>query len=301
MDKSYRRPSLVWPLILIGAGVLFLLQNFNLLPPGTLAALIQLWPILLILLGLDMLIGRRSTLGAVVMLLIGVLVVAGALTWAALRANRLPLAQTQALIQSMREVDSATITLDFKVGDLTVSALNDSVYLMEGTAQNGSGESVQQRYAVAGSTGQLKLTQLQSALVIPFLAVNDPRTVWDIHLSPQLPLTLDVDTGVGRARLDLSELQLTELNLNTGVGQTEVIFPGAGAMRASLNTGVGEVTITLPENLPTRLTIDSGLTSVRVPSRFARSGDVYTTADFSTTEAYLELALDAGVGSVTVK
>jgi hypothetical protein len=112
---------------------------------------------------------------------------------------------------------------------------------------------------------------------------------------------LDVDTGVGSAALDLSKLSLTNLTLDTGVGQTTVIFPDSGVMRADLSTGVGEVILTIPEGLPARITVNSGLTSLNIPARFAQSGEVYSTTNFSTTGDYLEVRLEAGVGSVTIQ
>lgn len=295
------RPSFFWPLAFIGAGVLLLLQNLNLLPAGTLAALVQLWPVFLILLGLDMLVGRRSTWGAALMLLISILVVAGALTWAALRATSQTAAGPQSIVQYPYEAESAKIIVDFQVGELSIAALGDSLNLMEGETRIGLGETLKQEYAVAENVGRLTLIQQSSAVLVPFIGSQAAPTVWTIRLSPKFPLTLDVDTGVGEATLDLSELLLTDLTLDTGVGQTNVTFPDSGAMRADLSTGVGEVSVTIPEGLPARITVNSGLTSINIPARFAQSGEVYTTANFSTTGDYLELTLDAGVGSVIVR
>lgn len=295
------RPSFLWPLALIGGGALLLLQNFNLLPPGTLAALVQLWPIFLVLLGLDMLIGRRSTWGAALMLLISILVVTGALVWAALRATHYTASGPQPIVQYPYEAESARVIVNFRVGELALSALSDSLNLMEGEAQNGPGETLTQAYAVAENVGQLTLTQQHSAVLGPFLSGQITPTQWLIRLSPKFPLELDIDTGVGSARLDLTGLSLTELTLDTGVGQTSVIFPDHGAMQADLSTGVGEVILTIPENLPTRITVNSGLTSLNIPARFAQAGDIYTTTNFSTTGDYLEVRLDAGVGSVTIQ
>ena len=154
---------------------------------------------------------------------------------------------------------------------------------------------------MAENMGQLTLVQQHSAVLGPFLSGQITPTQWLLRLSPKFPLILDVDTGVGSATLDLSGLPLTNLTLDTGVGQTTVIFPASGAMLADINTGVGEVILTIPEGLPARITVNSGLTSLNIPARFAQSDDVYTSANFSTTGDYLDLKLDAGVGSVTIQ
>lgn len=299
--NSARRPRLLWPLLLVGLGVMLLLQNFNLLPPGTWQALTQLWPVLLILIGLDMLVGRRSWGGAVLVLLLGALLVAAALTWAALRANAQPSGEPQAIIQTVGEARESEVNLDFGVGELNVFALTDSAYLMEGRLQHGPGESLKQSYSVEDGVGTLTLDQVQNTILLPFLAGPGARTHWEVRLTDDMPLSLGVDTGVGEAALDLSGLQLKALNLDTGVGKTTVIFPDSGTIRATISTGVGEVILAIPEDLPARLTVDSGLTTVNFPSRFARNGEVYTTAEFTTNGNYLDLELDTGVGSVTIK
>ena len=300
MQNSSRRPGLFWPLLLIGLGVLWLLQNFGLLPARMWLALAQLWPVLLILLGLDMLIGRRSTAGAVVVLLLGALVVAGSLTWAALQASRLPAGEAQSVRQSMGDVKQLAVKLDLGVGNLDVSTLVDSGYLMEGEVRDGPGTSTQKSYFIQDGVGRLMLAQKQSPLFAPFAASN-ASTRWAIRLYPDKPLALEVNTGVGTANLDLSGLSLTTFDLNTGVGQTRVSFPAGGSVQAKVTSGIGEVILTIPPDLPARITVQSGISRVHLPARFSRAGDVYTSPGFSTDGPHLDLELTAGIGSVTVQ
>ncbi len=58
-----RGPDLFWPIILIGAGVIFLLANLGIIPSNPWPLIWNLWPVILIVIGLDILLGRRSLLG----------------------------------------------------------------------------------------------------------------------------------------------------------------------------------------------------------------------------------------------
>ena len=62
MSSQPRYRSLFWPMILIGVGLVWFLSNIGAIPSFNPLALINLWPLLLIALGLDLLIGRRSPL-----------------------------------------------------------------------------------------------------------------------------------------------------------------------------------------------------------------------------------------------
>ena len=301
--KNHRQPiSLFWPLLLIGGGVLLLLQNLGRLPPGVWGALVPLWPVLLVVLGLDMLLGRRTRWGGVLVTLAGVLLVAGALTWAALRASTLTGGENQALIQTPLGAEIAEVKLSVGLGDLELAALGPSQSLMEGTVVNGAGDRVVQSYALLGGVGKLELAQARNALLAPFLANrSDEPARWSIRLSGDYPLALDVRTGVGQANLDLASLRLNRLDLTTGVGQTRVTFPAGRGITARLRAGLGEVQLTLPPEVPARIRVTSGLTKVLIPARFAQAGNVFTTPGFSPAGVYLDLEIEAGLGSITVK
>src|SRR6267378_6666447 len=58
------RRGLFWPLLLITIGLVFLLVNFGFIPGVTALSLFHLWPLLLILAGVDIAIGRRWPLAA---------------------------------------------------------------------------------------------------------------------------------------------------------------------------------------------------------------------------------------------
>jgi hypothetical protein len=299
MKRSYLSPNLFWPFLLISLGGLLLLQVLGLLPVGLWEVLIRLWPLLLIALGLDMLIGHRSRGRALLVLFLSSLLLIAALLLAALRANLAPAGQTQPIIQSTHGVERAEVTIDFKSGELNLSALGGSVYLMEGQLTHGPLESLQQRYLVKEGVGRLNLLQQQDLLIIPFVKES---AQWDVHLTPDLPLTLDVRANRDNMNLDLSGLpHLTDLNLRTGEGAARVIFSVEASLRASLKTGDGAVTLTIPTDLPTRLTVNSDSTRLFAPPRFSRVGRVYTTQNFSTAGPYLDLEVEGEGGEVNVQ
>ena len=61
MEGEFRRGGLVGPIILIGLGVVFLLNNLGFLEWSVWDVLLRTWPLLLIAWGIDLLIVRRTT------------------------------------------------------------------------------------------------------------------------------------------------------------------------------------------------------------------------------------------------
>ena len=65
--RRYRYRSLFWPLVLIGAGVIWLLYSLDVISASNLAVLGLVWPVLVIGIGVDLLLGHRSpAAGAIV-------------------------------------------------------------------------------------------------------------------------------------------------------------------------------------------------------------------------------------------
>ena len=75
-ERQRARPSLVWPVILITAGVLWLLST-----TGTMEIdwwrLLRLWPVLLILGGIEIILGGRSLLANLLVAIVTVAVAVG--------------------------------------------------------------------------------------------------------------------------------------------------------------------------------------------------------------------------------
>ena len=59
MPRQRRRGGVVWPLILIFIGGVFLLENTGYLPPNFWMNLWRLWPLVLVLVGIELLFASR--------------------------------------------------------------------------------------------------------------------------------------------------------------------------------------------------------------------------------------------------
>ncbi|HWQ82968.1 MAG TPA: DUF5668 domain-containing protein [Anaerolineales bacterium] len=66
-----REINLVWPMILIGIGLIFLLTNLGIVSGSVWEWVGTLWPVFLILIGLESILNRRGLVGATVMICLG--------------------------------------------------------------------------------------------------------------------------------------------------------------------------------------------------------------------------------------
>ncbi len=126
---------------------------------------------------------------------------------------------------------------------------------------------------------------------------------WDLGLSGDIPLALDLETGANDTRLELGELQVTDLRLKTGASSTEVALPArAGFTRVKVESGAAAVTIRVPEGVAARVRVEGALSGTDVDTRrFPQMGDVYQSPDYEAAANKAEIEATAAVGSVTVR
>lgn len=297
-----RRGGFVWPLILISAGVIFLLNNMGLLSWNVWDGLWRMWPVLLIAIGLDILFGRRSGIGSLIALVLIVAVIGGAVWFAATQVPFLTgqTLTTNQIAQQLGDATSADVQINFSVGSLRIGALRDSGNLIEGTIGAGPGETITSDYHVDGSVARYQLKS-QGAPFVPF----GPRRYdqsWRLDLSSSVPMALRVSTGVGEASLDLSGLKVTDLNVSSGVGQTQIQLPAQGQLRARVSGGIGQVIVTIPEGMAARIHGSAGLGGLTVSSRFlSQGGGQYVSANYATAQDRIDLDVSGGIGQVVVR
>ena len=299
---EYRHRGVVGPLILITIGVLFLLANMGMLPLSFWEIGFRFWPLILILIGLEILIGRRSALGALAIVVLWVALVGGVL-WLAFAQGGgiLPSAvgTSEQLSQPLQDIKSATVNLNIGFSNTTLNSLgSDSGDLMKGTFRHAEGTRVVKSYQVVGNDGRLGLKEEGTNFILGGSSVSR----WELGLNPAVPIVLNVNGGIGTATLDLSALNVTSLSIDTGIGSLNVTTPKTGAVTMRLNGGVGSATVTIPQGVAARIRVDGGLGGIHVDqARFPKIGDTYQSADYASATNKMDIEVDGGVGSINIR
>jgi hypothetical protein len=295
-----RRGGLVGPAIVIALGVLFLLNNLGYLGRGVWGTLVRLWPDLLIAVGLDLLVGRRSILGSALVVLLVLAALAGAIWWTGYWMPAGMAITNETVSQPLGAARRADIDIAIGAGRLYLGSLAESDNLIEGTIARASTEQAVQDFAMDGDSAVFKLRS-RAAWPFPFGERRGERVEWNLRASPAIPLRLHIDTGAGQATLDLARLQIADLDVNIGVGQTTLTLPQQGQVRARINGGVGETVVIIPAGMAARIEATTGLGQVQVIGNYQREGKVYTTAGYDSAANRVDLAVSGGVGSITVR
>lgn len=298
-ERDSRRGGLVGPVILIGLGVVFLLNNLGIVSWSVWEVLLRLWPILLIAAGLDLILGRRSIWGSVLALVL-TFAVLGAALWLSGTdvAGRAP--RSEQIVQPLADVEQAELTIDPAVGRLDIRAASDSRNLVEGTVDLGRGEELTQDVVIQNETAAFTL-RTQRTSFGPFTTGWAGERVWDLQISPKIPVRLEADLGLGEMDLDLSGLTLEALQAELGLGQLIVTLPEEGRFDAQIEGAIGQTIVVIPEDLAARVRLDTGLTARELPDDYRCTDDVCTSSAYETADHRVDLEVSQAIGNLVIR
>jgi hypothetical protein len=126
---------------------------------------------------------------------------------------------------------------------------------------------------------------------------------WNMGLSSEVPLDLEMETGAGTIEVDLSGLRVTELHLKTGASSSKLVLPAnAGYTKVEVEGGAASVSIRVPAGVAARIIGQGGASSMNVDrNRFPPTGERYQSADYETATNRVDIWSRMGAGSVAVR
>ncbi len=237
--------------------------------------------------------------------------------------------QITSLSEEIRGATSANITLNFGAGICTLKALNGSDNLLEADLTYfGDVE-----FEVSGDAERtIKLGQKDVKLGRVIKNNKRDKVRWEVRLTPDIPLMLNINTPVGESAMDLSGLNIAELtykggvgehtltlahstapyhaNVNTGVGKTHIHIPQNTSVNLQIRGGVGETVVFVPEGTAVHLTASHGLGDMRIPDDLERlSGrggavgktGVWQSSDYANAPQKVTIHYNGGVGEFCVE
>ena len=326
-----RRPSLFGPLLLIGLGVLLLFDQFGYLDLNFWTLLGRFWPVLLILAGVDLLLGRRSAISAILGVVIPLLLIGG-LFWLVF-SGRLtdltvgrddPRLIRESVEYPLEDLEEADVHLDLGSWRTIIRPLDDSDKLIDADIVT-YGE-LDFQSSETGARADISMGT-HSSRSSGFFSWNSGDDDWRISLSPQVILDLELDCGSGSGDYDLRDLDLRnlvldggsgsfdlflpdgramEVEIDVGSGSMDLILPDRGTAELAIEGGTGSTHIVLPDSMAARVELDSGSGSFNPSTRFQlvsgerRDDGVWETQDYADAENRILIVIEQGSGSVRI-
>jgi len=303
------RRGVFWPLLLIALGIVFLLANFGFIAGVSWLAILSLWPLLLILIGLDVAFGRRWPLAA---LAAEVLVIAAGLALVASSpgagvgiftfgngggggATDVNLVRTSAT--------SAALTINGGAGRYHVSG--GATDLVTAHSQNAD---LRLRASERGGRADVRIDQTGPQGIFR----GGGSTDIEVRIASDVPTSFNMNAGAGEFDVDLSDVRVTDARINTGASTTRLVLPRpAGDVPVRIGAGASTVVITVPEGVEAQVSTSGGLLTLRSDnSRLGQGGGTggcvacgssVQTSGYATAKDRVSISISAGASSIVVR
>ena len=302
-STKYRRPGFsLFGLLLVAFGALLLLTVTGVAGLGVWFELARYWPVLLILIGLKLILAPRAPLVgmAVVSLAVVATIVAA---WIPLSIERSDDLVHIAYWTPLENTETLELGMGFTSGRVTLRSDASADRLFAADFNKRPAEVIHDH---SGRFSKIYLSTDGFSVEYSDDDGTDGYTLtgfadWDLMVSPDVALDLEILAGAAYLDLDLTNLNVRRVFVGAGASQVRIRLPDAGRTRVEIEVGAADIEITVPRGVAARIANDSFLNFTSIDSdRFPKSGGEHRSPDYSTAENRVDIEIGAGAASVTV-
>jgi cell wall-active antibiotic response 4TMS protein YvqF len=302
------RRGVFWPLLFISVGLIFLLSNFGIISGVSWLAIASLWPLLLILIGLDIAFARRWPLPTLVA---EVAVIAAGLALVAYSPNLSP-----GIFVFGRDgpgVTDVTVPRGSATElSLTLDAGATRAYRVSGGATDlveahSANPDLQVR--TSGTTrATVRLGQVSGN---GFLRPVNSADI-QVRVASDVPTSLTINVGAGEFDIDLADVRTTDARVNVGASSMRFVLPKpSGDVPVRMSAGASNIVVTVPDGVEARISTSGGLLSLRSDNTRLGSaggsggcvacGSSVETSGYSAARDRVTVTISAGASSIVVR
>ena len=297
-----RRGFSLFGLLLVAFGTLLLLTVSGVAGLGVWFELASYWPVLLILIGIKMILAPRAPLVGMALVSLAIAATIAA-AWVPLSVERQDEAPRIAYSTPLDNTETFELGMGFISGRVALR----------------SDPSADRLFAVDFNQRPAKVIHDHTGRFSKIYLSTDGFSVdysddagangytltgladWDLMISPDVALDLDIRAGAADLDLDLTHLNVRRVFVGAGASQVRIRLPDSGRTFVEIEAGAADIEITVPRGVAARIANDSFLNFTSIDSgRFPKTGGEHRSPDYSTAENRVDIEIGAGAASVTV-
>lgn len=301
--------NVIWGLILVIIGALFILKNLDIIYFSW-YSIWKLWPMILVLIGVAILPVKDS-----VKIILTVIVLAGAVffllsfpshrTWNNNwnfrfdRDEKCEDNEPHKIDQKIFEAFDTAITevdliFDAAAGNFKISRVTDDLFEFERDGNLG-----RYNYSIKDLDYKREIKiELEEGRIIS----GDFKNRVEMKLNPIPVWDINVDVGAANIDLDLTSFKVSKLDIDGGASSIDIKFGNLlDDCRIKINSGASAINIRVPEEFACEVNTNTVLSSKDLQGFNKISNDTYVTPDFSEKEKNLVIDIEAAVSSLNVE
>lgn len=303
MSNNYEKNKgfSITAVFLILLGVIFLLNNFGVLSWNLWQNVWKFWPVLLILFGVEIVLGRASSPKSFGLLLVLIFLVPIVLVLNPLTGN--PLARKSIQFQEpLGNLTKAEFNFRLPSANLNFKAADANSTDLLKAKINYSQILPKPKLTENRHFGEVSYTIDQENLKnLPFS--NNIGNSGEVKLSWAIPLDLAVKSSTGVYKLDLKGLRVVNLDIQTTAGGITILFAKDFSTKVFLKTEASVVSLNIPKEVGSKLTLNSKIKTLNIDQTSFKkvSGNTYQSNNFDQQQNKVQIEITGAASTISVK
>jgi hypothetical protein len=294
----YHGLSVFGPFLFIGLGIVLLLQQLGMIQWSIWDIAFRFWPLLVIAVGLDILVARRSFLGAVAGLVILLALLVGGIYLMGPGPTRGTVISSEKVSYPLEGASSAEYDLNSGAGKIQIGPLPAaSASVIEGTLGQTISGSVTADHKLSNGKA---VVSIQSNWPRTYVFSRGDEFLWDLSLARKIPLDVRLNMGAGEIIADLADLSPTSVDVKIGAGHLSLGLPSGGDLDVKISIGVGAAEISVPADASISVECTTGIGTCNLPNGSGFWNQSYTSPGYDTAKFQIKIAISMGVGQAKV-
>ncbi|MFW6306774.1 MAG: LiaF transmembrane domain-containing protein [Bacillota bacterium] len=251
--NSHKKSQVKWGIILIGLGILFLLNTMGIINNFNWSLLLQFWPVIIILIGLNIVL-KNTPLWWLTSVIFVCAVLALFLISPETYDNDFNFIPPYMVnrdkgtyrtdVKIEEGIERLNLYINFTAGRLRLNSVHNNENLYEANIRYINDKpDINYDFNEVNNTASLVIDQPEGS--DSWLNIGGDNN-WRIYLTPDIPVSININAGAGDFNLNLEDLMIEELSFNSGAGDMEIDL-GDYAKYVRLNSAAADVDINIPE------------------------------------------------------
>ncbi len=309
-------------LLLVTLGVLLLLTTIDVVSLGIWFELAKFWPVLLVLIGVEIIFARRTPLLRAALIAATLVAVIAAAHYSVPEYDpKQPL--HAAYVEPLSDTETLHLNADFMAGGFQLSAESSG-------AKPGTGllavdfNNQPARVTTKRSNGDLRIRLASSGPYLTYSSdtthtTEDGKTItssstssttnvpigladWRLTVPPDVEIEIDISSGVADLDLDLRNLNVRKLTIQAGVTDIRIQLPtNARETHIDINAAAADIDLVVPPRIDARIKIDAPLKSTQIDTtRFIETTNGYQSTTYNQATNHININIEAFMTDINI-
>lgn len=302
LDGLYRGDGWIGSIFFTGLGIVFLLSTLGYLSMDIWTIILRYWPLLIVVWGLDILLGRgrqgalwRAMLGLAIL----IVMVAGIIWFGRLSEPAGQAGRPQQIQQSLGDARQISLNVTALVSNLNLQSGAAPNQIIQGTIRHAGSDQIKTDYHLENSTASYSIRN-EGVVVTPF-TTNGSYETWDLNVNPIVNTDLKVDLVIGSQDIDLANTQIQKIDISTVIGNETIQLPTSNELTGSVSGVIGQTTIRVPQGTAVRFHLSSGLNNVTLPTNYVREGEYVYSPGAKSSGVWADIKVEQVIGKINIE